>query len=72
MLCLMSDTALKVHSLRLGDDDLANVGTLTLGDETLSQTIRRTLREAAQRARASGGKASAPATRQPRRATRCR
>ncbi len=33
-------------SIRLSDEDMARVKALALGDETLSQTVRRVLREA--------------------------
>jgi hypothetical protein len=46
---MVSERALKVRTIRLGDVDVANVGVLALGDETFSQTVRRVLREAARR-----------------------
>jgi hypothetical protein len=49
ILVMVGEGALKVRTVRFGDDDVANVGALALGDETFSQTVRRVLREAAQR-----------------------
>ena len=46
---MVTTTAKRARSLRLGDDDLKHISAVALGDETLSQTIRRVLREAAQR-----------------------
>jgi hypothetical protein len=41
-------------SIRLAAEDLENVAVLKLGDETLSQTVRRVLREAAAKRKAKG------------------
>lgn len=42
--------ALRVTSVRLSEEDVSRVTSLALGDETFSQTVRRVIREAAQRA----------------------
>jgi hypothetical protein len=44
------DMGLKVTSVRFSDEDVSRVTSLALGDETFSQTVRRVIREASQRA----------------------
>ena len=44
------DTDKRPVSIRLGAEDMARIKVLALGDETLSQTVRRVLREASEAA----------------------
>jgi hypothetical protein len=68
---MTDDAEAKRVSIRLSTEDVSRVTALALGDETFSQTVRRVIREAAQRA---GARAQATRTnpalgaRNPRRA----